>query len=473
MKKVILAVCCMLFYPLLSIRARQEQAGGKSGSAYFEVVNQNADDYVNAWMRDQRIPGLSLAVLKEGRLMKATGYGMANLETNSPATAETVYKTASLSKQVIAAAILLLAQDGKISLEDKANRYLDGAPEAWKEITIRHLLTHTSGIARDPADYHPYHEQPIGDVIKSVYSLPLDFPPGEKWLYSNVGYYVLAEIITRASGKPWDEFIVERLFKPAGMNSTRITIAADIVPHRASGYEHTEHGLINAENWIAVRPSGAFLSTVLDLAKWDTWLDSTDALRAESRKAMWTPATLNDKTPVHYGFGWSIDSYLGHARIHHDGQFPGFRADYERFADNKLTVIVLANADQPSLDRLSLKLAGFYEPALEAPPFVLSAAVRTGKTPSGNPVSVTVTAKDDGQAAPDSIVEMEIWDASGKTVYKQHQADANFAAGQTKTYVFSWTPEKDGEYTVNVGAYGPGWVPSFAWKLKAATITVN
>jgi len=473
MKKVILAVCCLLLYPYLSIRARQQQAPDKCGAADFKVVNEKADDYVNTWMRDQRIPGLSLAVLKEGRLVKATGYGMANLETNSPATAETVYKTASLSKQVIAAAILLLAQEGKIGLEDRANRYLDGAPEAWKEITIRQLLTHTSGIVRDPGDYRPYQEQPVGEVIKSVYSLPLSFPPGEKWLYSNVGYYVLAEIITNASGKPWNEFIAERLFKPAQMTSTRTTTATDIVPHRASGYRRTEQGLINAENWIAVRPSGAFLSTVLDLAKWDTWLDSTDALPVASLKAMWTSATLNDKTPVHYGFGWSVDSYLGHARIHHDGQFPGFRADYERFVDDKLTVIVLANADQPSLDRLSVKLAGIYEPGLEAPRFVLSASVSTDKVARGNQVSVTITAKDDGQAAPDSIVEMEIWDASGKSVYKQHQADANFAAGQTKTYVFSWTPENGGEYMVNVGAYGPDWVPSYAWKLKAATITVN
>jgi hypothetical protein len=125
------------------------------------------------------------------------------------------------------------------------------------------------------------------------------------------------------------------------------------------------------------------------------------------------------------------------------------------------------------LDRLSLKLAGFYEPALEAPPFALSVAVSSRTVPSGNPISITITARDEGKAAPDSVIEMEIWDVSGKTVYKQHEKSANFASGQTKTYVFFWTPDKAGEYTVNVGAYGPGWVTSYAWRQTAATITVD
>jgi Beta-lactamase len=146
------------------------------------------DDYVKQRMHELHIPGLSMAVVKEGQIVKASGYGMANLETSSPATPETVYKAASLSKPFIAAAILLLMQEGQIGLDDKVSKYLEGSPVTWKEITVRHLLTHTSGIVRDPADYHPYSEQPITDVIRSVYPVPLSFPPGYKWLYSNVGY---------------------------------------------------------------------------------------------------------------------------------------------------------------------------------------------------------------------------------------------------------------------------------------------
>ena len=370
--------------------------------------SSSVDDYIKERMQELHIPGLSMAVVKEGRIVKATGYGMANLETNTPATPETVYKTASLSKPFIATAVMLLMQEGKIGLDDKVSEYLEGSPESWKEITIRHLLTHTSGIVRDPSDYHPYNEQPVAEVIKSVYPLPLAFQPGEKWLYSNVGYYALAEIITKVSGKPWNEFIAERLFVPAHMTSTRTTTVADIVPHRASGYHQTNSGIVNAENWIAVRPSGAFLSTVIDLAKWDAFLCLDSPLRVSSRKLTWTPVTLNDKTPVDYGFGWYVDSLFGRARIHHDGQFPGFRSDYERFEDDKLTVIVLANSDNASLESLAVKIAGFYAPTLATPPFTLSAEAPAQEVANGSPLAIRITAKDDGKAAPDSVVEMEI-----------------------------------------------------------------
>jgi CubicO group peptidase (beta-lactamase class C family) len=438
-----------------------------------ENLDISVDDYVKQRMRDMRIPGLSLAVVKEDRIVKASGYGLTNLETNTPATPETVYKAASLSKSFIAAAILLLMQEGKIALDDHISKYLGDSPETWKEITIRHLLTHTSGIVRDPSDYHPYNEQPLTDVIKSMYAVPLSFQPGEKWLYSNVGYYILAEILTRVSGQPWNEFIAERLFAPAHMTSTRTTTVSEIVPNRANGYQQRGGRTINAENWIAVRPSGAFLSTVLDLAKWDAFLDSDSALNAASHKLMLTPVTLNDKTTADYGFGWYVDSFLGRTRIHHDGQFLGFRSDYERFQDDKLAVIVLANSDEGSLEALAIKVAGFYAPTLATPPFTLGAQVPAQAVANGNPITIRITAKDGGKAAPDSLVEMEIWDASGKDVYKEHRAHENFAAGEAKAYEFSWTPAKAGKYSVNIGAYGARWTPSYAWKVNAATITVN
>lgn len=187
---------------------------------------------------------------------------------------------------------------------------------------------------------------------------------------------------------------------------------------------------------------------------------------------MWKPATLNDKTSVDYGFGWYVDTFLGRVRIHHDGQYPGFRSDFERFTDDNLTVIVLANSDGSSLDSLAIKIAGFYESKLCAPTFTLSADVPV-QAVVGNPIVIRITAKDDGKAAPDSLVEMEIWDKSGNTAYKEHKADESFDARQTNTYAFSWTPTKAGRYTVNVGVYGPKWTPSYSWKQKATTITVN
>jgi CubicO group peptidase (beta-lactamase class C family) len=445
-----------------------------SAAAYAQQSESNqVDEYVKQQMRESPIPGLSLAIVKDGKIIKASGYGAANLETGTPAGPETEYRIASISKQFIAAAVLLLVQEGRIGLDEKAAKYLDGAPVSWSQISIRQLLTHTSGIARDPADYRPYREQPITEVIQSAYELPLSFQPGEKWLYSNVGYYILAEVISKASGMPWDAFISEHIFWPAQMSATQTGTVLGIVPHRASGYQWTNTEAVNAENWIAVRPSSAFLSTVLDLAKWDAFLGSSGLLNDSTRQMMWSPAKLNDGAPVDYGFGWYVDSFLGRTRVHHDGQYPGFRSDYERFEQDKLSVIVLANSDRVNLEPMAIKIAGIYEPKLSTPQFALSVDVPNGLATLGHSVEITVTATDQGNAAPDSLVEMEIWDESGVAVYKEHKAGQNFAGRESKTLRFSWTPARPGKYSVNVGAYGPRWVASYAWKENAANIAVN
>jgi D-alanyl-D-alanine carboxypeptidase len=161
------------------------------------------DDYAKAEMQRQHIPGLSLAVIKDGKSIKVEGYGLANVELNVPARPETVYKIGSVSKQLIAAGILILIEDGKLSLDDKPSKFLEGTPDTWKEITVRHLLTHTSGLVREAPGFDPLKIQDDADVIKTAYPLPLRFAPGEKWEYCNVGYFSLAEIIRKVSGKPW------------------------------------------------------------------------------------------------------------------------------------------------------------------------------------------------------------------------------------------------------------------------------
>jgi CubicO group peptidase (beta-lactamase class C family) len=325
------------------------------------------DDYVRARMRWERIPGLSLAVVKDGKLVRAKGYGTANVETNSPATPRTVYRIGSVSKQFVAAGILLLVQDGKLALDDPIGKFLDGVPAAWKGITVRRLLTHTSGLVRDPPGWDPFKVQPDEEMIRSAFPLPLAFTPGERWAYSNTGYYVLAEIIRRVSGRPWSAFLAERLFAPAGMAATRTITTTGIVPERASGYARTATGVENAENWLAVRPSGAFLSTVLDFVRWDAALSTGTILTSASRTQMWTPVSLNDGTTHPYGFGWFLDPFQGRRRVHHGGGVPGFTADIERFVDDRLTVVVLANLGGADVERIARDVAGFYVPAL-APP---------------------------------------------------------------------------------------------------------
>jgi CubicO group peptidase (beta-lactamase class C family) len=302
------------------------------------------DIFIKTEMQRQNIPGLSLVVLKEGQIVKAAGYGVANVDLKTPATPETVYKIASVSKQFIASGIMLLVQEGKIGLNDPIRKYLQKSPGTWKTITVRHLLTHTSGLMRDAPGFDPSKIQSDADVIKTAYRGPLRFAPGDRWEYSNLGYFILAEVIRKVSGRPWTEYLSEKGFKPCGMTTTYPTNTGVSLPNRALGYADNDKLQIAAD-WRALRPSGAFLSTVEDLARWDAALYTDKILTESSRRQMWTPVTLNNGTSHPYGFGWELGSFRGHRLVSHSGGLPGFRAQVARFVDDKLTIIVLMNLD--------------------------------------------------------------------------------------------------------------------------------
>ena len=328
------------------------------------------DDVVKAQMQAQHIPGLAVAVLRDGKILNATGYGFADLEHNIAVRPDTVFKIGSVSKQFIAAGIMLLAQDGKLSVDDKVSRYFPDAPETWNAITIRHLLTHTAGLIREAPGFDPYKLQSDSDLIKTGYSAALVFQPGERYQYSNLGYFTLAEIIHRVSGKPWGEFLHERIFAPLGMSATRVTTVADMVPHRAHGYAWRAEKFHNMPNWPAVRASGAFLSTVQDLAKWEAALLGESILKEASKREMWTPVTLNDGRKYPYGFGWQLDDFppgptpSGVPMIRHGGSLSGFRAYYCRWPKQRLAVIVLTNLEGAALDGLVAEIGVRYAPEL-------------------------------------------------------------------------------------------------------------
>lgn len=441
--------------------------------AFTHLWADAVDEYIKAEMKKSRIPGLSLAVVMNGRVVKAAGYGFSNVETQTPATSETAYKIASLSKPIIATAVMLLDQQGRISLDDSVARYLANVPASWANITVRQLLSHTAGLTRDPSDYQPYIEQQPIAVIESTYSLPLQSKPGEKWSYSNIGYYVLAEIITRVTGMQWSDFIAQQLFEPAGMTSTRLTSIPAMIPNRSRGYEVDETGLSNAEDWIAVRPSGAYVSTVLDLAKLDMFLVSRNPLDAVRQAAIMSPAMLPEGKAASYGLGWSLDTYLGEERVSHDGQFPGFRSDWERFPGQRLSVILLANLGSARVQRLVPKIAGFYSPELVSPEFTASVVRSSSLISVGEEAVISVDVRSVSRTAPSSVLELEIWDKSNKSVHKQSRTGEDFAKGETKTYQFTWRPAKSGTYTVNLGIYGAKWNPSYLWSQGMATITVK
>jgi len=327
--------------------------------------SDRTDEFILAEMERQNIPGLSLVVIRNGEIIKARGYGLANIEERVPATPTTVYKIASVSKQFIAAGIMRLVQDSQIGLDDSIREYLDDAPQSWSGITIRHLLTHTSGLARNPPGFDPFEVRPDAELIATAYGQPLRFVPGEKSEYSNLGYFVLAEVITRVAGMSWTEYLSETIFEPLGMAATHPTNTTVAVPERAQGYVDNDE-LRDAPEWPALRPSGAFLSNVLDLAKWDAALYTDRILTNATRRQMWTPATLADGSAAPYGFGWMLTDFENRKLVYHTGGMPGTRSAFARFTDEALSIIILMNLDDVDIGSIMFGVSRLYLPVTPA-----------------------------------------------------------------------------------------------------------
>lgn len=258
--------------PLALALTAAAQSAPLSAQPARSPAPDTVDRVVAAAMARMHIPGVSLAVVRGGKVIKAQGYGVADLEHEIPVTPQTAFKIGSVSKQFLATGIMLLAQDGRLTVDDPVAKHFTGAPESWRGITLRHFLTHTSGVLREGPAFDPMKVQPDSMVVRSAFAPPLEFPTGSKYQYCNVCYFTLADVIARVSGKPWDVFLAERAFRPTGMTATRTTTTTDLVAHRARGYTWRDSGYVNAPEFRALRPSGAFLSTVLDLAKWDAAL---------------------------------------------------------------------------------------------------------------------------------------------------------------------------------------------------------
>ncbi len=318
------------------------------------------DTYLRTEMANQRIPGAAVAVLRDGKPISVRTLGVANIELNTPVTRDTVFKIGSVSKQFIATGIMLLVRDGKVRLDEPVKTYLDDVPAAWSGITLRHLLTHTSGLVRESPAFDGLKVQSDADLIRAAYDVPLQSAPGEKWSYSNLGYFTLAEVIHRISGQPWPQFMSERVFKPLGMTSTRTTDALDIVPKRANGYLFRDNVQHNVEPMLALRPSGAFLSTLADLMKYEAALRGNALLSKAEQAQMQAPMLLTDGSSTNYGLGWNVEDFRGHRRVRHGGSLPGFRADFSRYDDDSLAVIVLVNADSIRTDAMALEVANHY-----------------------------------------------------------------------------------------------------------------
>jgi CubicO group peptidase (beta-lactamase class C family) len=348
-------------------------SGSKApASAPRTVSESDIAELVQKTLSQRNIPGVSVAVVRDGKTILTRGYGLANVETKAPATEQTAYQLASVTKQFTAAGVLLLVEEGKIKLDEPFVTYLPDLPaawkERWKEVRIRHLLNHTSGIESYTSlpdfgktmrkDYT--HRELIGLVADK----PLRWKPGEKWDYNNTGYYLLGMVIEKVSGKSYNDFLTERIFQPLGMKDTRVNDLQAVIPNRATGYGMGPKGLRNGEYTSPTQPyaAGALISTVADMAKWAEAVDAGKILKAESWKEAWTPTKLADGKTEGYGFGWSLGTANGHPTISHGGGIPGFSTNILRLPADKLTVVVLTNLEGADSGSLSRKIAALYVP---------------------------------------------------------------------------------------------------------------
>ncbi|MCF7223130.1 serine hydrolase domain-containing protein [Marilutibacter chinensis] len=313
------------------------------------------------------VPGAALMVIRDGEAVVRRGYGLAELETGRAVTPATNFRLASISKQFTAAAVLLLAEDRRLDLDDPVRRWLPTLPAATDTVTIRHLLTHTSGLVdyeeAMPADLDPAD---LSDQLRDADVLTIlerqdrtYFVPGTGYRYSNSGYALLALVVERASGVDYPEFLRQRIFAPLGMDATLAYVReGPAVPERAYGYSRTDSGWVRTDQSLtsAVLGDGGIYSSIDDLARWDAALYDDRLLSDASRRLAFAATTPTDDPDIAYGFGWRITG----DSLWHSGESIGFRNVLVRFPQRRLTVVLLSNRNDPEPYATALRVAALF-----------------------------------------------------------------------------------------------------------------
>ena len=351
MRRVVVAMaivaCC-------GIAAAQMPSGTKPGSRVDALAQK---------LLSRPVAGISVAVARDGQIVFARGYGLANLEHSVAVTPETVFHIASISKNILAAVLLQLVDEGRLNLDDDATKYVPEAPTHGRKVTVRQLINHTSGIysftslpeaeANERLDLT--HEQVLG-LIKDK---PLDFEPGTSWRYDNSAFYIAGIVVERVTKQEYGPYVREHLFKPLGMNSAQMCDQRMVVPHLASGYERDHGALANAAlmSWKLPFAAGAICATATDVLKWQAALDAGRVLSPSSLKIMRAPTVLTDGTVIDYGLGTRLGTVEGHRALGHTGGGGGFASALVSFPDDHLTVVVLVNTEVGANPPLSLAAA--------------------------------------------------------------------------------------------------------------------
>ena len=308
-----------------------------------------ADALMSRQLKKKTHPGFTVLVSREGKVLFSRAYGMADVKSKRANTPDTTFRIGSITKQFTAAAILLLQERGKLSVEDSLEKYYPKWPNG-KDITLHHLLTHTSGL-------YSYTSNPlfamqvskpanITTLIPAIQKEKVNFAPGEKWKYCNSGYLLLGLIVEKVSGKSYGDYLQTEFFKPLGMEHTGVHVAGKEPEDESLGYAKGSLGFKLANNWDMTWAggAGALYSTAGDLQRWNEGIFAGKVLKKESLRAAFTPVKLADDTTNDYGYGWLFSEKRGLRVIRHGGGLQGFQSSLARFPGQKVTVIVLCNA---------------------------------------------------------------------------------------------------------------------------------
>lgn len=329
------------------------------------------DDYARDRMKQLGFPGLAVAVVRNGEVARMRTWGLADVAKKTPVTRDTVFELGSLSKQFTAVAVMMLAEEGKLRIDESIARYLPEVPGAWAKITIRNLLTHSAGVKEYLADaelagrvHAAANHDEVGRLL--LEGLPLEFAPADTWSYSNSGYLLLGRIVERTSGMTYGGFLEQRIFAPLGMSASGISDGSKR-KNAARGYGLDDGKFVPRD---PVPPNafaaGGVVSTIADMARWDAALRAGKLLTKESWEEIWTPLALSrgGTPPFSYGFGWVIDRHHGETVVLHSGGTPGFSSAIRRHLGTGTSVVVLANRGDRIVDHLAMELGALLVPEL-------------------------------------------------------------------------------------------------------------
>lgn len=324
------------------------------------------DDYINAEMAHQHVPGLALAIMRHGQLVRAQGYGFANLEHQVPVHPDTVFEIGSAGMQFTAVAVMFLVEDGKIRLDESVRTYLPEAPASWAPITVRNLLNHTSGLPSTP-DGEFRRDYTDEELLGIIYKQKLNFPPGAHWNFSYTDYVTLGFLIKRVSGEFYGALLARRIFGPLGMRTAGLIDNLAIVPNRAAGYQ-LDNGVLRNQDWVSptanTTADGSLMLSVLDYARWDASLLGRKLLGPQSWAEIERPAALESGRSYPYAFGWYREHSAGQEVWRHSGAWLGFQSFVIHYRGDELTLVAFANSDSADPETIVRHVAGMLEPKL-------------------------------------------------------------------------------------------------------------